>query len=137
MSTETDIRGLVRSGVWDNNIPMVQMLGLCPALAVTTSATNGLGMALATGLVLVTTNVMIACVRSLIAPDVRIPALIVLIATVVTSVDLIMNAWLHDLYKVLGIFIPLIVTNCAILGRAESFASKQPPGVAFVDGLAM
>ncbi|MDK2776179.1 MAG: electron transport complex subunit E [Pseudomonadota bacterium] len=130
-------RQIFRDGLWDNNVAMGQMLALCPLLAVTTSATNGLGMGIASLAVLLLTNTIISAVRGVISPQVRIPVLIVLIATVVTLVDMAINAWLHDLYKVLGLFIALIVTNCAIFGRAESFASKQPVPLAAADALAM
>ena len=128
---------IFRDGLWDNNVAMGQMLALCPLLAVTTSATNGLGMGLATLAVLIMTNGIISAVRNIISPQVRIPVLIVLIATVVTLVDMTINAFLHDLYKVLGLFIALIVTNCAIFGRAESFASKNPVPLAIADAIAM
>ena len=124
-------------GVWNNNVAMGQMLALCPLLAVTTSATNGLGMGLASVAVLVLTNILISSLRSIITPQVRIPVLIVLIATVVTLVDMAINAFLHPLYKVLGLFIALIVTNCAIFGRAESFACKNSVRLAAADALAM
>ncbi|MDO6683704.1 MULTISPECIES: electron transport complex subunit E [unclassified Oceanobacter] len=130
-------RQIFREGMWDNNVAMGQMLALCPLLAVTTSATNGLGMGIASLAVLMITNIMISAVRGVISPQVRIPVLIVLIATVVTMVDMAINAFLHDLYKVLGLFIALIVTNCAIFGRAESFASKQPVHLAAADALSM
>ena len=132
----TDYSRITRDGLWDNNVVFAQMLALCPTLAVTGSATNGLGMGLATTAVLVASNVIIASLRHLISPQVRIPIYIVLIATLVTLVDMALNAWLHDLYKVLGLFIALIVVNCAILGRAEAFASKSPVGASLVDGLA-
>jgi electron transport complex protein RnfE len=128
---------IFRDGLWDNNVATGQMLALCPLLAVTTSATNGLGMGLATLAVLILTNTAIAVVRGIITPQVRIPVLIVLIATVVTLVDMAINAWLHDLYKVLGLFIALIVTNCAIFGRAESFASKNAVLASIADAVAM
>jgi electron transport complex protein RnfE len=130
-------RQIFRDGLWDNNVAMGQMLALCPLLAVTTSATNGLGMGIASLAVLLLTNIIISSVRGVISPQVRIPVLIVLIATVVTLVDMAINAFMHDLYKVLGLFIALIVTNCAIFGRAESFASKQPVIPAAADALAM
>ena len=124
-------------GIWNNNVAMGQMLALCPLLAVTTSATNGLGMGLASVAVLVLTNIIISALRSIITPQVRIPVLIVLIATVVTLVDMIINAFLHPLYKVLGLFIALIVTNCAVFGRAESFACKNSIRLAAADAMAM
>lgn len=130
-------RQIFSDGMWNNNVAMGQMLALCPLLAVTTSATNGLGMGLASIAVLVLTNIIISSLRSIITPQVRIPVLIVLIATVVTLVDMTINAWMHPLYKVLGLFIALIVTNCAIFGRAESFACKNGVRLAAADALAM
>jgi electron transport complex protein RnfE len=128
---------IVKDGLWDNNVVFAQMLALCPTLAVTGSATNGLGMGLATTAVLMGSNVLISAVRHLVSDEVRIPVYIVLIATLVTLVDMGLNAWAHELYKVLGLFIALIVVNCAILGRAESFASKSPVAESAVDGLMM
>lgn len=128
---------IVRDGLWDNNVVLAQMLALCPAMAVTTSGTNGLGMGLATTAVLLVSNTLVATIRDLVSPQVRIPIFVVLIASLVTLVDMALNAWLHALYKVLGLFIALIVVNCAILGRAEAFASKNKVGAAALDGLAM
>lgn len=128
---------IFRDGLWDNNVAMGQMLGLCPLLAVTTSATNGLGMGLASLAVLLLTNTLISMIRGIVTPQVRIPVFIVLIASAVTLVDMAINAWMHELYKVLGLFIALIVTNCAIFGRAESFASKNAVLPAMADALAM
>lgn len=128
---------ITRDGLWDNNVALTQMLALCPLLAVTTGATNGLGMGLASMAVLMVSNVIVSAFRNIISPEVRIPVYVLLIASIVTLVDMGMNAWLHELHKVLGLFIPLIVTNCAILGRAESFASRQPPTAALLDGLMM
>jgi electron transport complex protein RnfE len=128
---------IARDGLWDNNIVFAQVLGLCPTMAVTSSATNGLGMGLATTVVLLASNIIISTVRDLISPDVRIPVYIVLIATLVTLVDVSLNAWAHDLYKVLGLYIALIVANCAVLGRAEAFAAKAGVGEAAMDGLMM
>jgi len=133
----TDYKRILTDGLWSNNIVFSQTLALCPLLAVTGTATNGLGMGLATTLVLVLSGLLVAIMRGMITPEVRIPVFVLIIATVVTLVDMSMNAWLHDLHKVLGLFIPLIVTNCAILGRAESFASKNPPLPAATDGLTM
>jgi electron transport complex protein RnfE len=129
--------GIVRDGLWDNNVVFAQMLALCPTMAVTTSGTNGLGMGLATTAVLVVSNILVAAIRNFVSAQVRIPVFVVLIATLVTLVDMVLNAWLHDLYKVLGLFIALIVVNCAILGRAEAFASRSAVLPAAVDGLAM
>jgi electron transport complex protein RnfE len=128
---------IAKDGLWDNNVVFAQMLALCPTLAVTGSATNGLGMGLATTVVLLASNMLISAVRHLVSDEVRIPVYIVLIATLVTLVDMGLNAWAHELYKVLGLFIALIVVNCAILGRAESFASKSPVAESAVDGLMM
>ena len=128
---------IIGDGLWHNNAGLVQLLGLCPLLAVTTSAINGLGLGLATTLTLVTTNTTVSLSRKLIRPEVRIPVFVLLIASVVTVIELGMNAWFHDLYKILGIFIPLIVVNCNIIGRAEAFASKHSVDRAFLDGLAM
>ena len=126
-----------RDGLWSNNIVFAQVLALCPTLAVTGTATNGLGMGLATTAVLVMTGLLISLLRNVITPQVRIPAFIIVIAMVVTLVEMALNAWVHELYKVLGLFIALIVVNCAILGRAESFAAKSGVLASAVDGLAM
>ena len=128
---------IVRDGLWDNNVVFSQMLALCPLLAVTGTATNGLGMGLATTAVLIASNFIVSVSRGMITPEVRIPVFVLLIASIVTLVDMFMNAYLHELYKVLGLFIPLIVTNCAILGRAESFAFRQPMPASVLDGLMM
>jgi electron transport complex protein RnfE len=128
---------IARDGLWDNNVVFAQSLALCPLLAVTGTATNGLGLGLASVFVMVTAGVLVSLLRGIITPQVRIPVFVLIIAVLVTLVDLGMNAWLHDLHKVLGLFIPLIVTNCAILGRAESFASRQPVARAAFDGLMM
>lgn len=132
-----DIGKLAREGLWDNNVVAGQLLAMCPAMAVTATATNGLGMGLATTAVLVASNSLVASLRKFIPQEVRIPIFVVLIATLVTVVDLAINAWLHELYKVLGLFIALIVVNCAILGRAEAFASKAPVLDSALDGLFM
>ncbi len=133
----TDWSRLARDGLWDNNVVFAQALALCPLLAVTGTATNGLGLGLASTFVLVMSGLVIALLRGLITPQVRIPVFVLVIATLVTLVDLGMNAWMHDLHRVLGLFIPLIVTNCAILGRAESFASRNRVLPAAFDGLMM
>lgn len=126
-----------RRGLWKENAVFRLLLGLCPTLAVTTSAENGLGMGLATTFVLVGSNVVVSLLRQLIPSKVRIPAFIVIIASFVTVVQLCMEAYFYDLYKALGIFIPLIVVNCVILGRAEAFASKNRLLPSMVDGLGM
>ena len=132
-----DYRRIARDGIWDNNIVFAQALGLCPLLAVTGTASNGLGMGLASMAVLVASGLLVSLLRVIITPQVRIPIFVLIIAVLVTLVDMSMNAWVHDLHKVLGLFIPLIVTNCAILGRAESFASRNPVLPALFDGIMM
>ena len=126
-----------RKGLWLQNAVFRLLLGLCPALAVTTSAENGLGMGLATTFVLVCSNIVVSSLRNVIPAKVRIPSFIVVIASFVTVVQLCMEAYFYDLYKALGIFIPLIVVNCLILGRAEAFASKNRLAPAVVDGVGM
>ncbi|THF62415.1 electron transport complex subunit E [Pseudothauera nasutitermitis] len=128
---------LLREGIWGQNVVLVQMLALCPTLAVTGSATNGLAMGLATTAVLIVSNSLVALLRRWISDSVRIPVFVILIASLVTLVDMLLNAYLHELHKSLGLFIALIVVNCAVLGRAESFASKNPLTSSAVDGLAM
>lgn len=133
--TQPAMSRLAADALWHNNIVFGQSIALCPLLAVTGTTTNGLGMGLATTVVLMICNTLISRGRLLIPPEIRIPVFVVTIAMVVTLVDMLMNAWLHELHKVLGLFIPLIVTNCAILGRAEAYASRNPPGLALYDGL--
>lgn len=125
-----------RDGLWDNNPGLVQLLGLCPLLAVSNTAVNGLGLGLATLLVLVVSSGLVSALRHTWRPEIRIPAFVLIIASTVTAIDLSMQAWLHELSRSLGIFVPLIVTNCTILARAEAFASKQPVGASLVDALA-
>ncbi|MBI5137359.1 MAG: electron transport complex subunit E [Nitrospirae bacterium] len=122
-------------GIWRENAVFKQMLGLCPSLAVTTSAVNGMAMGLATLVVVAMSNASVSAVRNLIPGSVRIPAFVVIIATFVTVVDLTMNAFAHELHKTLGLFIPLIVVNCIVLGRADAFACKRPLPRAVCDGL--
>lgn len=135
--SSTNYGKITRDGLWDNNIAFVQILGLCPLLAVSSTATNGLGLGIATMLVLIASNMTVSLIRNVVRPEIRIPVFMIIIASFVTAVELAMNAWFYDLYKVLGIFIPLIVTNCAILGRAEAFAARNPLPASFVDGLTM
>ncbi len=137
MFMSESFRRIAADGIWNNNIVFGQNLALCPLLAVTGTATNGLGMGLATLVVIIASNGLISVTRHLIPSEIRIPIFVLLIAVLVTLVDILMNAWAHELYKVLGLFIALIVTNCALLGRAESFASKQPVKEALWDGLMM
>ncbi|ATX82550.1 electron transport complex protein RnfE [Mariprofundus ferrinatatus] len=124
-------------GFWHNNTIFAQLLGMCPLLGVTTSAENGFWMGAATMLVLLGSNLVVSLVRDLIPKNVRIPAYITIIAAFVTVVGMAMNAWMHEMYLVLGLFIPLIVVNCAILGRAEAFASKNSVSDSVVDALAV
>jgi electron transport complex protein RnfE len=128
---------ILEQGLWSNNTGLVQLLGLCPLLAVSNNAVNALGLGLATVLVLTVTNLSIALLSRFARPEIRIPVYVVVIATTVTCVELAMNAWLHELYAVLGLFIPLIVTNCAVMGRAEVFAARHSPWRATVDGFAI
>ena len=127
----------VRNGVITENPIFIMMLGMCPTLAVTTSAINGIGMGASTLVVLMLSNWIISMVRNLIPNQVRLPAYIVIVASLVTVVQLLMKAYLPSLYDALGIYIPLIVVNCIILGRAEAFASKNPPVLSIFDGLGM
>jgi len=124
-------------GFWYNNAIFAQLLGMCPLLGVTTSAENGFWMGVATLVVLLGSNLIVSLVRDYIPDEVRIPAYIVIIASLVTVVGLAMNAWMHEMYLILGLFIPLIVVNCAILGRAEAFASKNTVSNSLVDALGM
>ena len=122
-------------GILKNNPTFVLVLGMCPTLATTTSAANGLGMGVATMFVLVMSNIVISLLKNVIPDKVRIPAFIVVISSFVTVVQLLMQAYVQDLYNTLGVFIPLIVVNCIILGRAEAFASKHNPLESALDGL--
>lgn len=128
---------LMTQGLWKNNPSLVQVLGLCPTLAVSSTLTNALGLGLATMAVLVCSNLAISLVRNWVPKDIRIPVYVMIIASLVTSVQLLMNAYTYGLYQALGIFIALIVTNCIIIGRAEAYASKNPPLLAALDGLMM
>ena len=124
-------------GLWKNNPGLVQLLGLCPLLAVTGTLTNALGLGLATLLVLLGSNIVVSLVRQHVPNEIRIPIFVLIIASFVTVVQLLMNAFTFGLYQSLGIFIPLIVTNCAIIGRAEAFASKNPVLPSAIDALMM
>ena len=130
-------REIARNGVWKQNTSLVQLLGLCPLLAVSTSFVNGVSLAVATIFVMALASGVVAGVRSFIPHEIRIPVFILIIASLVTMLDLAMNAWLHELYLVLGIFIPLIVVNCIVLARVEAFATKNTPLVAAWDGAMM
>lgn len=131
------LKELSLQGLWKNNPGLVQLLGLCPLLGVTNTLTNALGLGIATLLVLLGSNMVVSLVRTHVPNEIRIPIFVMIIATFVTVIQLLMNAFTFDLYQSLGIFLPLIVTNCAIIGRAEAFASKNPLLPAAVDGLMM
>lgn len=124
-------------GLWRSNPGFVQLLGLCPLLAVSNTVVNALGLGLATILVLTCSNLIVSAVRRFVREEIRIPVFVMVIAALVTAIELLMNAFLHQLYLVLGIFIPLITTNCIILGRAEAFAARNPVAAATFDGLMM
>lgn len=128
---------LMKNGLWDNNPALVQLLGLCPLLAVSATVVNALGLGIATTLVLVGSNLIVSLVRQWVPKEIRIPVFVMIIASLVTCVQLLMNAFAYGLYQSLGIFIPLIVTNCIIIGRAEAYASKNDPKPAVLDGLWM
>ena len=128
---------IIFDGLWKNNPGFVQLLGLCPLLAVTATLINGLGLGIATTLILIASNVTVSMIRNIVPNEIRLPVFVLVIASFVTAVEMIMKAFYYDLYMTLGIFIPLIVTNCAVIGRAEAFASKQPIDKAFLDGLMM
>jgi Na+-translocating ferredoxin:NAD+ oxidoreductase subunit E len=128
---------IVRDGLWENNGVLVMLLGMCPTMAMTATATNGFGMGLATAVVMAASSLMVATFRNYITREVRIPVYILIVAANVTFVDLAMNAYMHELYKVLGLFIPLIVSNCLPLARLESFASREPVLPSLMDGIFM
>ncbi|MDA9557812.1 electron transport complex subunit E [Vibrio sp.] len=133
----SDHRLLMKNGLWANNPAVVQLLGLCPLLAVSSTVINALGLGLATLLVLVMSNLTISLVRHHVPNEIRIPVFVMIISALVTCVQLLMNAYTYGLYLSLGIFIPLIVTNCIIIGRAEAYASKNAPLPAAIDGFWM
>ncbi|MCK2087041.1 electron transport complex subunit E [Thauera aromatica] len=135
--TPTEFRDLAWNGLWKQNPGLAQLLGLCPILAVSTTMVNAVSLGLATILVMTLANLAVSALRNLIPYEIRIPVFILIIAALVTVVDLAFNAWLHDLYLVLGIFIPLIVTNCIVLARVEAYAAKNDPLTSTVDGLMM
>jgi electron transport complex protein RnfE len=128
---------IAKNGLWNNNQALVALLGLCPLLAVTNNVVNSIALGLATTFVLIASNTTISIFRHHISKEVRIPIFVLLIASFVTIVELTMQSYFYDLYLILGIFVPLIVTNCAILGRAEAFASKNTWGKSALDGLMM
>lgn len=136
MATST-MQEIAKAGLWKNNPALVQLLGLCPLLAVSNSVVNALGLGLATMLVLTGSNFTVSLLRNQVIPAIRLPAFVMIIAAFTTCAELLMQAYAYTLYQTLGIFIPLIVTNCIILGRAEGFASKNSPLAATFDGLMM
>lgn len=131
------ILAIIKDGLWKNNPTLVQVLGLCPTLAVTTSAVNAIGMGLATTVVLMLSNFCISAFRKVTPNEIRIPIYVLIIASLVTCIQLVMNAYLFNLYQSLGIFIALIVTNCFVVGRAEAFANQNPPLLSLLDGAMM
>jgi electron transport complex protein RnfE len=135
--SRAEYKELAIQGLWKNNPGLVQLLGLCPLLAVTSTVTNALGLGLATLLVLICSNVTVSAIRHWVPKEIRIPIFVLIIAAFVTCVELLMNAFTHSIYQSLGIFLPLIVTNCAIIGRAEAYASKNPIKKSAFDGLMM
>ncbi len=137
VSNNSEPLKIMWNGVWGSNPALVQLLGLCPLLAVTSTVVNALGLGMATLCVLVGSNAAVSLIRNWVQPAIRLPAFVMIIASLVTSVELLMQAYTYDLYLVLGIFIPLIVTNCAILGRAEAYASKNPFFMSILDGFMM
>ncbi|WP_249553808.1 MULTISPECIES: electron transport complex subunit E [Shewanella] len=133
----TNYREIAWQGLWKNNPGLVQLLGLCPLLAVTATLTNALGLGVATMLVLIGSNILVSLVRDYVPKEIRIPVFVMIIAALVTAVQLLVNAYAYGLYLSLGIFLPLIVTNCIIIGRAEAFASRNNAFSAAFDGLMM
>ncbi len=128
---------ITQNGLWKNNVALVQLLGLCPLLAVTSTTINGIGLGLATLITLVLSNTLVSLIRDVVRKEVRLPVFVLIIASIVTIIELVMKAWFYELYLVLGIFIPLIVTNCSIIGRAEGFASKNSVAASALDGFMM
>ena len=137
MKLTAEYKELAWQGLWKNNPGIVQLLGLCPLLAVTSTLTNAIGLGLATLFVLICSNATVSAIRHWVPKEIRIPIFVLIIASFVTCVQLLMNAYTFGLYQSLGIFLPLIVTNCAIIGRAEAYASKNPIKQATFDGLMM
>ena len=134
--SDQGLKQILLDGTWRQNTGLVVLLGLCPLLAVSNTVINGLALGLATMLTLMVSNLSVSVMRGLLRPEIRIPAFVLIIASVVTVIELLMHAFFYDLYRILGIFIPLIVTNCAIIGRAEAFASRNRPLPSLLDGFA-
>jgi electron transport complex protein RnfE len=135
--TRTEFKTIFQNGLWKQNTSLAQILGLCPLLAISTNMVNGVMLSLATSLVMTISNVAVSSLRRWIPHEIRIPVFILIIAALVTVVDLLFNAWLHELYVILGIFIPLITTNCIVLARVEAFAARNPTSHSALDGVAM
>lgn len=135
--SDVNYKEIVEKGLWSNNPALVQLLGLCPLLAVSSTVVNALGLGFATLLVLTSTNIAVSLIRNYVSDAVRLPAFVMIIASAVTCIELLMKAYTYELYQILGLFIPLIVTNCAVLGRADAFASKHKLVPAAVDGFMM
>ena len=136
MSTQS-YKTLTHNGLWKNNPALVQLLGLCPLLAVSASVVNSLGLAMATLFVLTTSNLCVSLVRNVVSDTIRLPVFVMIIGAAVTAIELLMQAYTYELYQILGIFLPLITTNCVILGRADAFAAKNPVLPALYDGFIM
>lgn len=135
--SKSEAGDIIRNGLWKNNQALVALLGLCPLLAVTNTAINGLGLGIATLAVITASNISVSIIRHWVRPEIRLPVFVLIIASFVTAIDLIMYAWFIHLHHILGIFIPLIVTNCTIIGRAEAYAARNSVGKAALDGLSM
>ena len=133
----TDLKTITLDGLWRNNPATVQILGLCPLLAVSGSVVNAMGLGLATMAVLACSNACVSLIRNYVTDAIRLPAFVMIIAALVTVIEMLMQAYTFELYQILGIFIPLIVTNCVVLGRADSFAAKNPVIPSFIDGAMM
>lgn len=134
---DVSYKELSLNGLWKNNPAIVQLLGLCPLLAVTGSVVNAIGLGLATTLVLICSNTAVSLIRNIVSDAVRLPAFVMIIAAAVTCIELLMQAFAYELYQILGIFLPLITTNCVILGRADGFAARNPLGPSIYDGFIM
>ena len=132
-----NLKEIAIQGLWKNNPGLVQLLGLCPLLAVTATVTNALGLGIATMVVLISSNILVSLVREFVPKEIRIPVFVMIIAALVTAVQLLINAYAYGLYLSLGIFLPLIVTNCVIIGRAEAFASRNNVAKSAFDGFMM
>lgn len=137
VKNSVNYQDIAEKGLWKNNLALVQLLGLCPLLAVSASVVTALGLGLATLIVITASNIVVSLIRNQTSNTIRLPALLIIIASLVSCVELLMKAYTYELYQILGIFVPLIVTNCAILGRAEGFASKNKVLPAALDGFMM